>query len=351
MCATLAKRDPSQMAEHRQQFVIAGAGSIGCYVGGCLALSGCNVVFLARPRIASILHRHGLNVTDLEGRSRALEPTRLTVTDDPQAALRDASVVLVTVKSAATEEMAGLVDRYAPQDATVISLQNGVENAGRLQAAMQTHRTILAGMVAFNVVMDDSGEGALSVHRATEGDVLIQDSAGQPAKLLSCDGLPVKSSSEIGAVLWGKLLLNLNNAINALSDLPLATQLGDRSWRRLLATQMDEALRVMEVHNIRPAKLAAVAPSLLPTILRLPNWLFQRLARRMLAIDPKARSSMWEDLVRRRITEIDEFQGAIIRLGLASGTPTPVSTRIVNAIRDAEAAGVGPPGLKPDALS
>ena len=115
-------------------------------------------------------------------------------------------------------------------------------------------------------------------------------------------------------VQWGKLLLNLNNALNALSGLPLATQLADRRWRLLLAAQIEEALAVLKAAGIAPARIEGVPPRLIPSILRLPDWLFRLVARRMLAIDPAARSSMWEDLAARRPTEIDYLQGAILAL-------------------------------------
>lgn len=338
------------MVETQGRIVIAGAGSIGCYVGGCLALAGKPVTFLARPRIVQALKRDGLVVTDLEGRNRALSAGTISATDDPSAALSDAALVLVCVKSGATSEMAQLIERHAPPGTPIISLQNGVENAGRIVAAMRKDHPVIAGMVPFNVVIDDPGP--IRVHRATDGDVLIGDRVPQLASELNVEGLPVTANSDMKGVLWGKLLMNLNNALNALSDKPLAEQLADRNWRRLLAAQISEALAVLERADIKPAKLAGVSPSLLPVILGLPDWLFRIVAKRMLAIDPKARSSMWEDLVRGRPTEIDEFQGAIIRLSeVTSATPTPSMRRVEAAIRAAEAAGKGSPGLKPHDLA
>ena len=114
------------MANAEKTIVIAGAGSIGCYVGGCLALAGRKVVFLARPRIAEALQGGGLRVTDLDGRDRSIKP--VSVTADPAAALANADVVLVTVKNGATEDMAALVAAHAGSDVVVISLQNGVGN-------------------------------------------------------------------------------------------------------------------------------------------------------------------------------------------------------------------------------
>lgn len=331
------------------RIVIAGAGSIGCYVGGCLALAGKSVTFLGRHRIVAALGQGGLTVVDLDGRSRRLAPADFLATDDPAAALREASVVLVCVKSGGTTEMAQLVSEHAPVGAPVVSLQNGVENVGRIAAVAGNRHPVVSGMVAFNVVIEDSDN--IRVHRATDGDILIDAKFAELAAELAQEGLPVKPHADMKGVLWSKLLMNLNNALVALSDLPLAQELGNRDWRRILARQIDEALAVLDAADIKPAKLA-VSPALLPAILRLPDWLFGIVAGRMLAVDPNARASMWEDLVRGRRTEIDEFQGAIIRLSaMTSGLPTPMLRRVVDAVRSAEEAGAGSPKLKPSDLA
>ncbi|MBZ9996280.1 2-dehydropantoate 2-reductase [Mesorhizobium sp. BH1-1-4] len=338
------------MANGGNRIVIAGAGSIGCYAGGCLALAGRQVVLLARPRIEAALRQGGLRVSDLEGRDRLIKPEQLVVTTDPAAALPEADVILVTVKSGATQDMAALIKAHARPEAVVVSLQNGVDNADRLRAALG-QRTVLAGMVPFNVVQSPDGELPLRVHRASDGNVMVEDGglAGllDVASFLDVEGLAVETHGHMKAVLWGKLLMNLNNALVALSDLPLATELADRRWRRILAGQIDEALRAMKGSGIEPARIAGLRPALLPTVLRLPDWLFKLLARRILAIDPEARSSMWDDLQRGRPTEIDDLQGAVLLLAEKAGTPAPTIRRVSALVRAAEAERLGSPGLAP----
>ena len=167
---------------------------------------------------------------------------------------------------------------------------------------------------------------------------------------LNVEGFQVAPAADMTAVLWGKLVLNLGNAINALSGLPLAEQLADRRWRLLLAAQMDEALAVMRRAGIKPVAIGPLRPALLPYVLRLPDFLFRLLARRMIAVDPKARSSTLQDLDRGRRTETDEFQGAIVRLARQVGTAAPLSRLVLERIRAAEAAGKGSPRLTPDDL-
>ena len=337
------------MANEGRRIVIAGAGSIGCYAGGCLALAGRQVILLARPRIEAALRQGGLRISDLEGRDRLVKPGALGITTDPAAALPDADVILVTVKSGATQDMAALIKAHARADAVVVSLQNGVDNADRLRAGLGP-RTVLAGMVPFNVVQSPDGELPLRVHRASDGKLMIEDGDAGLVRLLAVEGFAVEAHADMKAVLWGKLLMNLNNALVALSDLPLATELADHRWRLILAGQIDEALRAMKASGIAPARIAGLRPALLPKVLRLPDWLFRLLARRMLAIDPEARSSMWDDLQRGRLTEIDYLQGVITGLADRHGLQAPLSRRIVALIKAAEAAGKGSPGLTPEQI-
>lgn len=102
---------------------------------------------------------------------------------------------------------------------------------------------------------------------------------------------------------------------------------------------MDEALTVLRHAGIRPAKLGRVAPGLLPTMLRLPDFLFLRLAAAMLRIDPQARSSMWEDLQSGRLTEVDYLNGAVLRLATTCGTSANCNARMAQLVHAAEQGG------------
>lgn len=315
---------------------IAGAGSIGCFVGGVLAHAGHDVRFLARPRIVEAVARDGLRLTDYAALDLHLHG--LVMSEDPQSALDGADLVLVCVKSGATGDMAAHIAAFAP-NAQVISLQNGVANAVALRTALP-RADVRASVVPFNVV----AKGPASFHRASSGDILVE--AG-PLPDLNSPHLVWTPHADIVAVQWGKLLINLGNAINALSDLPLLTQLQDRAWRRLIADQMAEALRILRVAGIKPAKSTAAPPALIPHILRLPTPLFRLIAAQMLTIDAEARSSMWEDLTRGRVTEVDALQGAILALAAHHGRQAPLNARMRALIKRAEAAGNGPPGLGP----
>jgi 2-dehydropantoate 2-reductase len=322
-----------------QPIVVAGAGSIGCFAGGLFASAGRRVSLLARPRVIEEIEGFGLTLTSLEGGSWHVAPQQLELSGDPKI-LAGASVVLVAVKSADTAEIADAIARHAPPQAVIVSLQNGVGNASVLRERLPG-RKVLAAMVPFNVIA--TGEGRF--HRATSGDIVIERDEADTAARLSVPGLAMRATSDIAAVQWGKLLVNLNNAINALSGLPLREQLARRDWRGLFADQIAEGLKAVRAEGIRPVSPTPVPLGWTPHLLRLPDALFAIALAPAMKIDPQARSSMWEDLQRGRRTEIDYLQGVITEIAGRRGLEVPLSRRIVALIRQAEAAGLGSPGL------
>lgn len=323
---------------------IAGAGSIGCFVGGMLAADGRKVALLARPRVIGEIEANGLRLTSFEGADRTIAANRFALSENP-AIFGDAGVVLVTVKSADTAGIADVIARNAPPDVIVVSLQNGIGNAAALRDRLPGRR-VLGGMVPFNVV----AAGAGRFHRATSGDIVVERDDAHTAEKLSVPGLKMRPTGNIDGVQWGKLLVNLNNALNALADLPLRRQLAQRAWRRLFADQMAEGLAAIRAEGIKPVSPTPIPAPWMPPLLRLPDAIFEAVLGRTMKIDPEARSSMWEDLQRGRRTEIDYLQGVITEIAGRRGLDVPLSRRVVELIRRAELEARGSPGLTPEQI-
>jgi 2-dehydropantoate 2-reductase len=314
---------------------IYGAGSIGCYVGGRLQASGSDVTFVGRERLAGELSRHGLRLTDWRGAALAVEPRALHFSTTPDDAA-GAALLLVTVKSAATDDAGRELARVLPPGALVVSFQNGLRNADVLRRHLPA-ATVLTGMVQFNVVQRGGG----AFHEGSEGKLEVEDhprlAPFVPA--FARAGLPLVRHADMPPVQWAKLLLNLNNAINALANVPLKQQLADRTYRRSLALVQAEALALLHAADIRVAKLTPLPPDWIPRLLQLPDFVFGRVANRMLAIDPQARSSMWEDLEAGRKTEVDYLNGEIVRLAERLGRTAPVNARLTALVHAAEEGG------------
>ena len=334
----------------KSRIVVAGAGSVGCYLGGCLAAAGRDVTLLLRQRLVEVIARSGLQVTDLDGSSRSVPPSALPLATDSSTALQGADLILVTVKCGATAEMGKLIAQHAPEKIVVVSLQNGIGNVRVLAEALGPARNVVAGMVPFNVVQTLGGDAAPKFQRASSGTICIGTGVPGLRDMLDVAGAPVTENPKIEGVLWGKLLINLNNALNALSDLPLAAELADRRWRILLSDQMREGLAALKAAGIKPGRVEGVHPRLIAFALRFPDRLFRLLARPMLAVSPDARSSMWEDLEAGRRTEIDYIQGEVVRIAARVGRSALVTERVMRLMKDAERVGRGSPGLRPAAV-
>lgn len=318
--------------------VVLGAGAIGCYVGGKLLAAGHPVTFLGRLKAVEELREHGLVLSQMDGPDTVVSAEDINATSDADS-LSDSDLILVCVKSQDTENAAREIASHSAGKPTIVSLQNGVSNA-RVLGRHLGARPIAAGCVQFNVVVNGSGR----FHRATEGGIIVKDTP--KTRLLSdqltASGIATSVHSDMQAILWSKLLLNLNNALNALADVPIVEQLSDRSYRLVLALLMDEALSAMKAAHIRPAVLGRVRPRAIPHVLRMPTWVFKRAARAMLAIDPHARSSMWEDLRAQRASEIEFLNGAVVALGRETGTGAKANEIVISLVQDAFEKGHSP---------
>ncbi len=332
----------SRRLNNYTNIAILGAGSIGCYIGGFLLASGFNTLLIGRSRIQEQLVKYGLNVTDWRARDEYIESSHITFSL-AESSLSQADFILVTVKSGDSEEAARSIAKYVKPNAIVVSLQNGVHNVEKLSAHLPNH-SVLKGMVPFNVLAKGKGQ----FHCGTSGNIALEDKfnvAERLVKALNTCGFSVDNYDDLESVQWSKLLMNLNNAINALSGLPLKEQLQNCEFRSLLSRSIKEGLSVLKAADIKPVKVGKVSPTLLPYVLTLPNALFNMVASSMLKIDPTARSSMYEDLALKRKTEIDAINGEIIQLGKRYNVLTPVNSAITNEIRKAEEAKQGSPNM------
>jgi 2-dehydropantoate 2-reductase len=315
--------------KHSPHILVMGAGSVGCYVGGCLQTAGATVDYVGRHRVLAGLNSQGLRLTDLDGRDQHVSASVLRLHQQVPSEIRP-DLVLLCVKSGATETAAQQLADALPAETCVLSLQNGLNNTARA-AARAPALTWLAGMVPFNIA--ELGPGHF--HRGTDGRVAAQDHLGlRPlTDWFHRAGLPLELHADLRPVQWGKLLLNLNNPVNTLSGLPLRAQLLNSRHRRQFAALLREALDLMRLDGTEPARLTPLPWDALITVLRLPTPLFRLVASRMLKIDPQARSSMADDVAAGRPTEIDALSGEIVRLAKRLNRVAPLNNDMLMRIR------------------
>ena len=259
--------------------------------------------------------------------------------------LGDAKVIALTVKSGSTAEAAAEIAAYATPGALVISFQNGISNVEVLEQGLGGRFEIARGMVEYNVAY--LGEGRF--HKGVAGDLYAARRAGTRALADAVGEGPaaLKISDKMLGLAWGKLLINLNNAVNALSGKTLIDELKSRDYRRVFAASMEEGLKLLKRAEIEPVAAGSVPPSRLPGIINSPDWLFNSFFLKRWKIDDKARSSMADDLAEGRRTEVDYINGELVRLAERLQRSAPINQAIVELIRRAEE---GAPPLEPAAL-
>ena len=323
---------------------ILGAGSVGCFIGGAWAVAGLPVTFIGRPRLSRDVDEHGLTLSDYSGWQAHLAPGDVDYRCGPEG-LEEAQIIALTVKSGDTQAAARDIAEHGTAGATVISFQNGVSNLDVLEQGLGGRFEVARGMVPYNVAYLGNGR----FHKGVAGDLYAAQRAGARslAEAVGGGAAALKLSDDMLGLAWGKLLINLNNAVNALSGRTLQDELRRRDYRRVFAASMREGLDLLKRAEIEPATVGPISPNLLPRIINAPDWLFNSVFLKQWKIDARARSSMADDLAAGRKTEIDYINGELVRLADRLQRAAPVNRAIVDLVRKAEA---GADPLPPAAL-
>lgn len=317
---------------------IFGAGAIGGYLGVRLAAE-LDVVLVGRPSLAEVA-TDGLSAIAGDRKTRAEVRVETSA-----AALQDVDVCLVCVKTAGLPAAAAELSAALAPGCLVVPLQNGLFAADILREA-GLEQPLAPGLVVFNVVW----KGA-EFRRATSGPIAVQ--AGDPrvgalAGAFRQAGEVFVEAEDIQALQMGKLLLNLNNGLCALTGQPLRRFLEHRGARRAFAAVIREGLWVAQRSGRSVGGFGRIDPRLAARILPLPNWLFFRIAAQMLTIDPEAKTSTLQDLERGRPTEVDALHGGVVRLARAAGVKAPKNAWVVEQVKGRERGDVE--ALDPEAL-
>eukprot|EP01060_Flectonema_neradi_P001825 TRINITY_DN1112_c3_g1_i1.p1 TRINITY_DN1112_c3_g1~~TRINITY_DN1112_c3_g1_i1.p1 ORF type:complete len:345 (+),score=57.47 TRINITY_DN1112_c3_g1_i1:50-1084(+) len=321
------------MTTTQPRVAILGAGLIGLYVGGTLSLNGVPVVFIGRERMLnSIKEAGGIKV---EGKQFECD-YRLSSEDYSDL---DVDVILVALKTGFIEDLTVTFRTDIP----IVSLCNGLDAVDLLRKKFPLNN-VHAGMVGFNVIQAQP----FDLLKTTSGDVYMEktDLTENITKILRNAGIGASARTDMLEIMWAKLLINSNNAVNALAGIPLATQLKQQKFRLIWAGAMREGLKIVNQKGIVPAKLTPISPYWLPFFLELPDFVFNRLAKSMVSVDIRAGSSMQEDITAHRTTEIRYLNGYLTK----QSDDTPVNQTLVKLVTAAEQEQKGSPKLTADEI-
>lgn len=323
---------------------VVGAGAIGCFFGTLLSQQpALKVQFFGREAMALEVAAYGLT---------AELPSRTPMQCTPAfytslVSLIECDVVMLTVKATSLPALIPQLKKYLRPEVPVLALQNGIGIVEMLRHELPN--PIYRVIVPFNVIRRRAGHFQMTTSGALLWPAQTTAAVRYLATLLKQQGIPLQQVFDMQRAEYGKLLLNLNNALNALSGLPLKQQLLQQPLRRVLAQAMREWLAVCKALQIKPKRMTLLPNGWLPNLLQLPTPWFRMLSGAMLRVDPQARSSMWDDIQAKRRTEIMYLNGAVIRLGIQTGVPTPVNEAIVDLIKHLEQGDVIP--MTPTQLS
>jgi 2-dehydropantoate 2-reductase len=318
------------------RFLIFGAGAIGTYIGGSLALAGHKVVFFERPEIALRLRERGIS---LEINTISRHIAEVEVADSLIAALTKGpyDVAILAVKSYDTEDVLQSLSPYVAALPVFLCLQNGVENEGALARILGEER-VIAGTVTSAVGRRDAGDIILERYRGmgvAAGHALAIDLV----LALNLGGLNAKLYPQAASLKWSKMLTNLMaNASSAILNLAPHEIYADPALYQMEIEQMREALNIMDALNIKVTDLPGTPVRLLTRIVRrFPPSLSRPLLARALSSGRGAKMpSFYLDLVGGRgKSEVAYLNGAVVRYGEKTGIPTPVNqvyTRVLTAL-------------------
>ena len=301
--------------------LIIGAGAMGGLFGSLLMPCAPVTFFTTNAGHAEAINEGGMTLTDMHGRIRRMTARALT---DPGLYGRRADLILVCTKARSTGQAAGIARQVLAEDGLVLTLQNGLGNLERIQEAVGARRAA-AGTTAQAATLLGPGR----VRHAGTGPTVLAAGPGQEdgiaavADLFNRAGIPTTVTTDGDALLWSKLIVNVGiNALTALLRVPNGTLATVPECEAVMAQAVAEAVAVARAMGVR-----------------LPDGDHLERVREVCIRTAANRSSMLQDILAGRPSEVDVINGAVVRKGEEAGISTPVNRVLTQMIKALEATG------------
>jgi 2-dehydropantoate 2-reductase len=295
--------------------LVYGAGGAGGFFGAQLARAGEEVIFLARGAHLQAIKRDGLRIDMPEGEI-VIQPARAT--DNPADAGK-VDVVILGVKAWQVREAAEAMRPVIGPDTFVVPLQNGVDAPAELAAVLGAEH-VAGGTCATISWLTAPGRirsvmssnfirfGELD-NRPSERVVRLKDAFKR-------SGTNVEVPADIQRALWSKfLVVTAFGGVGAVTRAPIGVTRSLPETRRMLEQCMEEVLAVAQARGVAMFD-NAVAESM--SVLD--------------SIGGNATASLQRDIADGRPTELDYWNGAVVRLGREAEVPTPTHSFIVRSL-------------------
>lgn len=302
------------------RIVVFGTGSVGGYFGGRLAQAGMDVTFIARGKHLEAIQNHGLRVDSING---DFFIHQAIATDDPST-VREADVVLCCVKSWQISDVAMAMRPFIGPNTFVVPIQNGVEAPAILSEVLGAEK-VLGGLC--RIISMKHGPGHIG-HVGAEPYITFGELDNQQTertkRLFSAfskaSGLTVEIATDINAALWRKFILIASwSGVGAVTRTPVGV------FRRLPETRKMLLESMKEVFNIAIARKIDLSKEVVEETMEFVD-----------ALPEEGTASMQRDIVEGRPSELNEQNGAVVRLGNVAGVQTPVNAFIYASLRPLE---------------
>ena len=293
--------------------LIVGAGAVGGYYGACLARAGLQVSYLVTPRSLPVIQKRGLIVKS-KGETWTIHPK---VSASP-AELTPCDLIIIAVKRYDTEAVLNALQPVLKEDSILLPLQNGVDSEEDILKRFP-HAHVLGGIAFIGVKSEEpgvilhQGAGSLSIG---ELDGSESERLQTVVRIFKDAGVPAKPSRDIYKAKWQKLCWNaVFNPLTVILNGPMDYILDSKDALEIVYGLFNEIRSVAERKGIM---------------------LSADLMDEHIAVTQKLRgfhTSMYEDFVRGRPTEIDYFNGYVCREGVRLGVPVPVNCTVVSLVK------------------
>jgi len=298
-------------AQSNQKIYVLGSGAVGCYFGGMLARAQQDVTFIARPERA-----HALNDAGLEMDCKAFHETIQVKASSDLSTLRDADLVLLSVKSLDTERTLTDIKSVLPSKAVILSLQNGVANIDIASQIVNnpTYAAVVyvaAGMIGHRT-MKHHGRGDLLIGNPKESVLGDEQNLKKICKLFEVADIPCTISPQIKREMWLKFLVNCSfNAISGIGQISYGEMVKSTGIVKLIEEITKEFLAIAALENVNITLAEALTAN-------------ESIATTMVT----QISSTAQDLSKGKMTEIDFLNGYIVELGKRHGVATPYNQSV-----------------------
>lgn len=337
----MALSELSSAPNGKLNMLVFGAGAIGTYIGGSLALEGHQLVFVEQPRVVEELRERGLRLDlTLDERRKTkdasrIEPASFRIVSTLEEALRYGpfDVALFALKSfdtpVALEGMRPFADKMPP----ILCLSNGVSNEPAIVEVLGKDKVIY-------------GTVTTAIGRRGAGDIVLERlrgvgvAKGHPLSVklhgaLDKAYLNSRLYENAASMKWSKMLTNLMaNPTSAILDMTAREVFANRKLYKLEIEMLRECLAVMKAQNIDVVDLPGTPVRALAFATTLPLWLSKPLLSRAAGAGRGAKMPSFHiDLHNGRgKSEVEYLHGAVVRAGEECNVPTPVNKLLTQTL-------------------